>query len=292
MIIIKQLIESVIFDLYKIEDRNELDPMKLIEISEDITTDEFVLDIPLYKIDLERLSLDKKSEVKIGNKLKMNTSKTVLNGGPRILGLYSQMLYSNCPKIFLFRDNIKDFTRRILANKSDGSSKLEAWKVIVTVINLVYTVYNHERFHFYMEMQRKLLKLAPYKIDEEAYANAFAYHSVKYKGLPLNYGNGFTFLFDPTSRIFDKYLRINKNIDRKEIRSFSEDIINRIFSTFTLPGYRDWILFKDNYFSHLQVYINAGDINSLGHTHNINVEEYLELDLGSKYRLEIEVNIV
>lgn len=268
MSVTNKQIQEIILELCSLESKQDLDPTKSIQLLKPSKEDQFILDLPRNQQDHQ-------------------TNPTSTSTQP--LGFYIPMLTNNQPTIILYKDNIKNFIINQLSDPTKSS--IEIWKLVVTTLNVVYTVYNHERFHFYLDLKRKLSPVQPYSLVEEAFANAFAYLSVKSKGYPLSRGNNIKILFDPKPTLLDNLLNRNRDIDRRMLRKYGDDMLNKVFSTFSLPGYKDWILYKDNFFSHLKDWLDLDILSDLETNNKISIEEYLMFDLSSAYKQDIKVEI-
>lgn len=244
-----QITIEIFNDIFNEKQRNDLYNQPLINVEESLPN--YPEDFPI-EIDNPIISDE------YGNH---NLPETDINGETIVLGSYTPM---NSPGVITFyRNNIKKYSGSLIRKVVNSGISLGIDTALFTIYFVVEDIMNHESFHYYCDYKRKLTS-AQYDHDkEEAFAVAHSYQQ-------MNDWHTFYHAFmhgSPYNDFFSNYFHNGQNIKQNIIRmnAIFDYIIKEHYKGYTLPGYRDWHLYKgrDSYETHYFNYLKNNVLENL-----------------------------
>lgn len=237
-----QITIEIFNEIFNEQQRNELSKQPLADV-EEIHQPNFPKDFP--KEIINPIISDRYDDY--------NLPKEDANDNSIILGSYTPM---NSPGVITFyKENIKKYSGSLIRKVVNSGISLGLDTALFTIYFVVEDIMNHESFHYYCDYKRKLT-LAQYDHDkEEAFAVAHSYQKKHYWRTTYN-----NFMLEsPYNKFFSNYFHNGPNVQICKNRS--KAIFNFLreehYKGFTLPGYRDWHLYKErvSYETHYFNYI-------------------------------------
>jgi hypothetical protein len=170
-----------------------------------------------------------------------------------ILGSYTPM---NSPGVITFyRENIKQYSSSLIRKVVNSGISLGLDTALFSIYFVVEDIMQHESFHYYCDYKRQLTG-AEYNHDkEEAFAVAHSYQE-------MDDWHTFYHAFMHGSEyntFFSSYFHNGPNIQlcKNRMKAIFEFLRIEHYKGFTLPGYKDWHLYKkrDSYETHYFDYL-------------------------------------
>jgi hypothetical protein len=224
-----QIAIEIFNDLFNEDQRNEISNQPLREVG-GVYQPNFPEDFP-NEIDNPSIS------DLYGNPDLSNTEKT---DDIIILGSYTPM---NSPGVITFyRSNIKKYSGSLIRKLVNSGISLGLDTALFTIYFVVEDIMNHESFHYYCDYKRKLTS-AHYDHDkEEAFAVAHSYQE-------MNDWHTFYHAFmhgSPYNDFFSNYFHNGPQVHicKRRMEAIFNFLQKEYYKGFTLPGYRDWHLYK------------------------------------------------
>jgi hypothetical protein len=178
-----------------------------------------------------------------------------------ILGSYTPM---NSPGVITFyRNNIKKYSGSLIRKVVNSGISFGLDTALFTIYFVVEDIMKHESFHYYCDYKRQLT-LASYDHDkEEAFAVAHSYqemhdwHTFYHAFMHGSEYNAF----------FRNYFHNGPNVHlcKNRMVAIFEFLRKEHYKGFTLPGYKDWHLYKkrESYETHYFDYLKNSKLDAL-----------------------------
>lgn len=238
-----QIAVEIFNDLFNEEQRNELSNQPISEVG-DVYEPNFPEDFP-NEIDNPTIS-------DIFDRTDLPQTETT--NDVIILGSYTPM---NSPGVItFFRKNIKNYSGSLIRKVVNSGISMGLDTALFTIYFVVEDIMNHESFHYYCDYKRKLTS-AHYDHDkEEAFAVAHSYQE-------MNDWHTFYHAFmhgSPYNDFFSNYFHNGPQVQicKRRMKAIFNFVQKEYYKGFTLPGYRDWHLYKErkcyktHYFDYLK----------------------------------------